>query len=136
MPSLYSIPLYSIPVYCIVLYSTLFYNNLSCIIHLFEEQTILFYSILFSVLFCSVLFCSVLFYYVLFYFILWVVGSGDGAGWLPVPVRPTALAYSRVGACCACSRCGTWGGGGAFFSSRLSYLSFLMPHPLGDGLTY
>ena len=42
----------------------------------------------------------------------WVVGSGDGAGYLPVPGRPTTLAFSRAGACCVCSRCGT---GGLFF---------------------
>ena len=41
-----------------------------------------------------------------------MVGSGDGAGQLPVPGRPTTLAYGRTGACCACSRCGT---GGLFF---------------------
>ena len=35
-----------------------------------------------------------------------MVGSGDGAGQLPVPGRPTTLAYGRAGACCACSRCG------------------------------
>ena len=27
--------------------------------------------------------------------------SGDGAGLLPVPRRPTTLAYVRAGACCA-----------------------------------
>ena len=60
---------------------------------------------------------------------VWVVGSGDGAGYLPVPGHPTTLAYGKAGACCACSRCGT---GGLFFvvvfSSRLSNLPFLMPH--------
>ena len=35
-----------------------------------------------------------------------MVGSGDGAGQLSVPGRPTTLAYGRAGACCACSRCG------------------------------
>ena len=35
-----------------------------------------------------------------------VVGSGDGAGYLPVPGRPTTLAYGSAGACCDCSRCG------------------------------
>ena len=35
-----------------------------------------------------------------------VVGSGDGSGYLPVPERPIALAYSRARVCCACSRCG------------------------------
>ena len=72
--------------------------------------------------------------------LLWVwrvVGSGDGAGQLPVPRRPITLAYGRAGACCAYHRCGT---GGLFFilfffiSSILS--SFLMPHLLGDGWTF
>ena len=70
-----------------------------------------------------------------------MVGSGDGAGQLPVPGRPTTLEYGRAGACCACSRCGT---GGLFLvvsfffflSSRLSYLPFLMPRLLGDGWTF
>ena len=44
--------------------------------------------------------------------VLWVVGSGDGAGYLPVPGRPTTLAYGRAGAYCACSRCET---GALFF---------------------
>ena len=65
------------------------------------------------------------------------VGSGNGAGWLPVTGRPTTLAYGRAGACCACSRCGM---GGLFFilffRSRLSYLPFLMPHLLGDSWTF
>ena len=54
----------------------------------------------------------------------WVVGSGDGAGYLPVPGLTTTLAYGRAGACCACSRCVT---GGLFFiffiSSILSSFS-------------
>ena len=29
----------------------------------------------------------------------WVVGLGDGAGQLPVPGRPTTLAYGRARAC-------------------------------------
>ena len=66
-----------------------------------------------------------------------MVGSGDVAGQLPVPGRPTTLEYGRAGACCACSRCGA---GGlflvVFLSSRLSYLPFLMPHLLGDGWTF
>ena len=70
----------------------------------------------------------------------WVVGSGDGAGKLPVPGRPTALAYSRAKACCACSKC--WMGGPVFFffffffffSSRLSYLSFSNASSLGRRL--
>ena len=84
----------------------------------------------------------------------WVVGSGDGAGQLPVPGRPTTLAYGRAGACCACSRCGMDGlcffcflfccccccfvdvVVVLFFKSRLSYLPFLMPHLLGDGWTF
>ena len=44
-------------------------------------------------------------------------------GKLPVPGRPTNLNYSRIRACCACSRCG-WGLFGHFFS-RLSFLFFL-----------
>ena len=39
----------------------------------------------------------------------WVVGSGYGAGYLPMPGCPAALAYSRARACCAYSRCGTGG---------------------------
>ena len=35
-------------------------------------------------------------------------------GKLPVPGRPTNLDYSRVRACCACSRCG-WGDVWTFF---------------------
>ena len=58
-----------------------------------------------------------------------VVGSSNG------PRRLTTLAYGRAGAYCACSRCGT-GGLYIIFSSRLSYLPFLMPHILGDGWTY
>ena len=44
-----------------------------------------------------------------------MVGSGDGAGQLPVPGRPTTLEYGRAGACCACSRCGPGGLFLAFF---------------------
>ena len=64
--------------------------------------------------------------------VLWVVGSGNGAGELPVPGRPTTLAYGRAGACCACSRCGM---GGLFFIVFISSIlfPFLMPHLLGDG---
>ena len=55
-----------------------------------------------------------------------------------MPGRPTTLAYGRAGlGACACSRCGM---GGLcfiyFFKSRLSCLPFLMPHLLGDGLTF
>ena len=32
-----------------------------------------------------------------------------GAGKLPVPGRPTTLAYGRAGACSACSSCGMGG---------------------------
>ena len=39
----------------------------------------------------------------------WVVGLGDGAGYLLVLGRPATFAYSRARACCACSRCGTMG---------------------------
>ena len=51
-------------------------------------------------------------------------------GKLPVPGRPTNLAYSRAGAYCAFSRCG-WGLFGHFFS----HLSLLFPFSLslGDG---
>ena len=58
----------------------------------------------------------------------WVVGSGDGAGYFPVPGRSSTLAYGRAGACCACSRCGK--GGPCFFffffliSSILSSFSY------------
>ena len=82
-----------------------------------------------------------------------MVGSGDDAGQLLVPGRPTTLEYSRAGACSACSRCGT---DGLFLvcvffflllffffcfvffvlSSRISYFPFLMPHLLGDGWTF
>ena len=56
-----------------------------------------------------------------------MVGSGDGAGQLPVPGRPTTLEYGRAGACCACSRCGA---GGLFlvvvvFFGHLVYPIFL-----------
>ena len=40
---------------------------------------------------------------------VWVTGLDDGAGQLPVPGRPTTLAYGRAGACWACSRCGMGG---------------------------
>ena len=53
-----------------------------------------------------------------------------------MPGRPTTLGYGRAGAYCACSRSGTGGLFFFFFSSRLSYLPFLMPHLLGDGWTY
>ena len=70
-----------------------------------------------------------------------MVGSGDGAGQVPVPGHPTTLEYGRAGALCACSRSGRVG---CFFFflfvfvllSRLSYLPFLMPHLLGDGWTF
>ena len=45
--------------------------------------------------------------------------------------KVNCYAYSRAGACCACSRCRT--GGLFLFLSRLSYLPFLMPRLLGDG---
>ena len=56
-----------------------------------------------------------------------------------MPGRPTALAYSRARACCACSRCGM---GGQFFVCvcffHLVYpiFSFLMPHLMGDDWTW
>ena len=53
----------------------------------------------------------------------WVVGSGDGAGQLPVPGRPVTLAYGRTGACFACSRFGTGGLFNCFISSILSSFS-------------
>ena len=94
-----------------------------------------------------------------------VVGSGDGAGRLPVPGRPTTFAYGRARACWACSRCRTGGLCLLFcfaflffiylffifvvvvvvvwccclvllFSSRLSYIPFLLPHLFGDGWRY
>ena len=40
---------------------------------------------------------------------LWMAGSGDGAGYFPVPGHPTTLAYGRAGAYCACRGCGTCG---------------------------
>ena len=51
-------------------------------------------------------------------------------GKLPVPGRPTNLAYSRARAYCACSRCGYLFGQ---FFSRLSFL-FSFSLSLGDGL--
>ena len=55
----------------------------------------------------------------------WVVGSGDGAGKLPVPGHPTTLAYSRAGACCAAGA-GWWT---VFLFFHLVYPTFLvMPH--------
>ena len=51
-------------------------------------------------------------------------------GKLPLPGRPTNLAYSRARAYCAFSRCG-WGLFGHFFS-HLSLL-FSFSHSLGDG---
>ena len=44
-------------------------------------------------------------------------------GKLPVPGRPTNLNYSRIRACCACSRCGWWLFG--HFFSRVSFFFFL-----------
>ena len=57
-------------------------------------------------------------------------GGAMVLGKLPVPGRPTYLAYSRARAYCACSGCG-WGLFGHFFS-RLSFL-FSFSHSLGDG---
>ena len=56
---------------------------------------------------------------------LWEVGSGNGAGLLTVPGRPTTFGHSRAGAISACS----WFGMGAgvvffFISSILSSLSY------------
>ena len=66
---------------------------------------------------------------------MWVVGSGDGAGKLLVPGRPATLAYSRAGPVVFAAGEGQ---AGCFliFSSRLSYLPFLMPRLLGDGWTF
>ena len=64
-----------------------------------------------------------------FHICIWVVGLVDGAGWLPVPGHPTTFAFSKVKACCACSRCGT---GGLFFFIFFIYLPFLMSCLLGD----
>ena len=52
-----------------------------------------------------------------------MVGLGNGAGQLPVPGRPTTLAYGRAGACCACSKCGT---GGLFFILFVFISSFYL----------
>ena len=52
-----------------------------------------------------------------------MVGSGDGAGQLPVPGRPTTLTYGWAGACCACSRFMTDGLFFFFISSTLSSFS-------------
>ena len=51
-------------------------------------------------------------------------------GKLPVPGRPTNLAYSRARAYCAVSRCG-WGLFGHFFSHLSLLFSFSLS--LGDG---
>ena len=40
---------------------------------------------------------------------MWAVGPGDDAEYLPVPGRSTTLSFSRAGACCNCSRCGSGG---------------------------
>ena len=52
-------------------------------------------------------------------------------GKLPVPGRPTNLAYSRARAYCAFSKCGR-GLFGHFFSQLLLLFSFSLS--LGDGL--
>ena len=67
-----------------------------------------------------------------FFFFLGGGGSGGAKvlGKLPVPGRPTNLAYSRTRAYCAFSRCG-WGLFGHFFS-HLSVL-FFFSLSLGDG---
>ena len=61
-------------------------------------------------------------------------GGGSGGakvlGKLPVPGRPTNLAYSRARAYCAFSRCG-WGLFGHFFSHLSLLFSFSLS--LGDG---
>ena len=57
-------------------------------------------------------------------------GGAKVLGKLPVPGRPTDLAYSRARAYCAFSRCG-WGLLGHFFS-HLSFLSSFSLS-LGDG---
>ena len=64
-----------------------------------------------------------------------VLGSFQCRGvlllWHIVGQRPAVLAggAERVGCFCVCVFF-------FFFSSRLSYLPFLMPHLLGDGWTY
>ena len=97
----------------IIYYSSIYYMLLLCN----ELKTYLFYVIS---IFCLSMFCHIP--YSLAHF-----------SWLPVPGRPTTLAYGRAGAGCACSRCGT---GGLFFLSPLAYIPFLMHHLLGDGWTY
>ena len=57
-------------------------------------------------------------------------GGAKVLGKLPVPGRPTNLAYSRARAYCAFSRCG-WGLFGHFFSHLSILSSFSLS--LGDG---
>ena len=57
-------------------------------------------------------------------------GGAKVLGKLPVPGRPTYLAYSRARAYCAFSRCG-WGLFGHFFSPLSLLFSFSLS--LGDG---
>ena len=57
-------------------------------------------------------------------------GGAKVLGKLPVPGRPTNLAYSRARAYCAFSRCG-WGLFGHFFSHLSLLFSFSLS--LGDG---
>ena len=66
---------------------------------------------------------NVIFAHIYIYPKMWVVGSGDGAGLLAVPGRPTTLAYGRVRACYACSRCGM--DGLCFICFNLVYPIFL-----------
>ena len=57
-------------------------------------------------------------------------GGAKVLGKLPVPGRPTNLAYSRARAYCAFSRCG-WGLFGHFFSHLSLLFSFSLS--MGDG---
>ena len=65
------------------------------------------------------------------FYIYWRRGWSGGAkvlGKLPVPGRPTNLAYSRARAYCAFSRCGL-----GLFGHFFSHLSFLFSFSLSPG---
>ena len=60
-----------------------------------------------------------------------MVRLGDGAGQLPVPGRPSTWHVVEQGPAVLAAGAGRWAVFFLFFvSSRLSYLSFLMPHLL------
>ena len=63
----------------------------------------------------------------------WVVGSGDGAGQLPVPGRPTTLAYGRGLLCFQQVRDG-WAVFFFFFFILSILFSFSNASSLGRGL--